>query len=269
VRQEALADLRPSHELTTCALTDPEDYEASWAVTVLQYRGTREVFDIARDFCHRECPQERTLGADILARLGEPDRPLAQEAFPILQSMAARESDDDVLESVVWALGHHRHLFGMGPFIGFRGHPAASVRQAVAGSLWGEVGADAVAVLIELSRDPVASVRDWACFGLGTTIDTDTADLRAALTARTDDSDEVTRVEAILGLARRRDERAFEPLARELTAESVNDKLFEAAAELGDPRLHDVLCKWRHFAEPGDYWLNEAIERCRRGCARD
>ncbi len=64
---------------------------------------------------------------------------------------------------------------------------------------------DAVDVLAVLSRDPDTDVRGWATFGLGSMIDRDTAQVRAALIARLDDPDADTRGEALVGLAARGD----------------------------------------------------------------
>ena len=49
-----------------------------------------------------------------------------------------------------------------------RGHPGAEVRRGVVLGLLALDDDLAVATLVELSRDPVAEIRDWATFGLGT-----------------------------------------------------------------------------------------------------
>jgi HEAT repeat protein len=99
----------------------------------------------------------------------------------------------------------------------------------------------AIKALIELSRDKDSDVRDWATFGIGTMIDTDTHEIREALLARVTDPDDDTRGEALVGLARRKDERVLEPLINELTGESVGLLAIEAAEELGNPRLGPAL----------------------------
>jgi hypothetical protein len=55
--------------------------------------------------------------------------------------------------------------------------------------------------------DEVASVRDWATFGLGTLSKTDTASLRDALVEPLSDDDADMRKKAIRGLALRKDVR--------------------------------------------------------------
>jgi HEAT repeat protein len=59
--------------------------------------------------------------------------------------------------------------------------------------------------LIRLTNDDSSDVRDDAVFGLGSILDLDTAEIRDALRARLFDSDLDTRLEALVGLAERRD----------------------------------------------------------------
>jgi hypothetical protein len=65
--------------------------------------------------------------------------------------------------------------------------------------------------LIHLSRDPSAEVRDWACFSLASSAE-DSPDIRAALWDRIRDRHYDTRIEALRGLALRRDARVRRPL---------------------------------------------------------
>jgi hypothetical protein len=80
----------------------------------------------------------------------------------------------------------------------------------------GHTDRKAVRTLIELSADPDADIRDWATFGLAQQIGTNTREVREALYARVEDEDDDTRAEALMGLARRRDERVSVPLIKEL-----------------------------------------------------
>jgi hypothetical protein len=108
-------------------------------------------------------------------------------------------------------------------------------------------------------------MRDWATFGLGTQIDTDTQEIREALFARVFDEDEVTRGEALVGLARRNDGRIVEPLIRELARYPNTEYLsysLEAAEELGDPRLLPVLTKLRPSQGSLVAAFDSAIQSC-------
>jgi hypothetical protein len=93
-----------------------------------------------------------------------------------------------------------------------------------------------------LSGDPVADVRDWACFGLGV-LHADNAQVRDALAARLDDPHEDTRGEALVALARTGDRRALTH-AGEVLAEPdrpLTMLQLQAAVELASPELLVVL----------------------------
>ncbi|OYV95779.1 MAG: hypothetical protein B7Z73_01935 [Planctomycetia bacterium 21-64-5] len=95
----------------------------------------------------------------------------------------------------------------------------------------------AIECLIRLSRDSDSDVRDWATFGLGSQCDLDTPQIRDALAARLDDTDDDTRHEAIVGLARRQDRRAIAAVGRELSSDCVSSLVLEAADLLGLPHV--------------------------------
>ncbi len=266
--REARDDPRTTHEFITMALTGLDE-EAAWdAVVMLHYRGTREVFDAACQLCASECPQERTLGANILGQLGVPNRSSPDESVAVLLKLLEVETDEDVLDAICIALGHIHDPTAIPSLARLKTHPSAKVRYAVVFGLLGFEGQLAITTLIELSRDQNDLVRDWATFGLGTQVDEDTPVIRAALLARVFDEDEVTRGEALVGLARRKDQQVIEPLIKELKrypdAEYGSYSL-EAAEEIADARLLPVLKRLKQSAEADDTTLDEAIRRCSGG----
>lgn len=89
---------------------------------------------------------------------------------------------------------------------------------------------EAHGVLIELTRDADAQVRDWAAFALGTQCETDTPAIRDALADRGADTDDETRCETLVRLARRGDRRVLTALHEELACQSVSTLVIEAAA---------------------------------------
>ena len=171
-------------------------------------------------------------------------------------------------------------------------HRAPDVRLAVAQSLpalahYDDPTPELLQSAIQLSRDPEASVRDWACFALGTQWrDVDTVDLREALAARLEDSDPETQSEALVGLAYRRDTRALPYVRAALSRPNGEIWRLEliAAGALSDPTLHDLVLQhqtgWddddapqptadlvRRLTDPagpGDDVLHGVAELCRR-----
>ena len=198
------SDPRPVEELISSALSEPDEEHTYWdAVVALHWRGTREVFDRTSQLCQSLCPMERRLGADILGQLGCPDRSFPKECPQILLGMLEREEDHRVLDAILVALSHHRAPEAIGPASRFRHHADPEVRLGVVFALMGYENQEAHGVLIELTRDADAQVRDWATFALGTQCETDTPAIRDALADRLADTDDETRCEALVGLARR------------------------------------------------------------------
>jgi HEAT repeat protein len=262
-KREAQNDPRATHELVTQVLTEPDENAAWEAVSTLQYRASRDVFDAACQLCGSACPQERTLGANILGQLGIPDRSFPEESVTVLRKLLAVESDKDVLRSVCVALGHIHDPIAIPDLASLKTHHNVMVRYAVVFGLLSFKEELAVNTLIELSRDQDELVRDWATFGLGSQIEADTPPIREALVARLSDADEIVRSEALVGLARRKDERVLDPLIRELErypAEKIGDFAIEAAEEMADTRLLPILTRLKEAS--GGEKFDEAIKCC-------
>jgi HEAT repeat protein len=239
--QQTRDDPRSTEELIRVALTE-EDEDAAWKpVVVLHFRGTQEVLAQAQVLCVSSDGKERALGANILGQLGVPDRVFPEDCFRTLARMLANESDPEVLEAIIVAYGHLHDVRAVELLAPFRNHADADVRLSVVHGVSRHEDDVAIKTLIELSRDEDENVRDWATFGLGSMIDTDTPEIREALLARVADSNDDARGEALVGLARRKDTRVLDPLIDELTSENVGMLALEAAEDLGDPRLGPAL----------------------------
>ncbi len=117
-------------------------------------------------------------------------------------------------------------------------------------------------VLIELMRDTDDQVRDWATVALGTQCETDSPAIRDALADRLTDTDDDTRCEALVGLARRGDRRVLPDLQKELACESVSTLAIEAAALIGEPRLITELIALRERWNGDKDLLEQAIRAC-------
>ena len=241
-----------------------KDEDSAWACnTVLQTRGTPEVFTAAADLCGSEKAREREVGAGILGQVRVPDESLSGEALKILHGMLRNESDPDALNSILVGIGHAQDADdtrGLRRIAGFRRHASDEVREGVVFALLAREDSTSVATLIELSRDQAIPVRDWATFGLGTQIELDTPSIRAALKARLHDTDTETRCEAIMGLASRKDPDVMSALLLELARDDVITLAFEAAAAYGDaslmPHLQRHLSAARARARGNNYWLS-------------
>jgi HEAT repeat protein len=202
------------------------------------------------------------LGADILGQLGNPQRAYPDESLAILCRMLESEKDEEVLCAAAVGLGHLNDTRAAAPLARLQDHPSAEVRSSIVHALLTQEEAPAISALIALSADENDHVRDWATFGLGSQIDTDTPEIRETLIRRIADPHDDTRAEALMGLARRRDKRVVEPLRQELSSECVGTLVVEAAREIGDARLYSALVALQEWWDLDEALLEEAIARC-------
>lgn len=259
-------DSRSTTELVSIALANPHDdddeslyWEAIWT---LRRRATFEVFEAARRLCESHCPIEQQAGCDILAQLGAPEMAFASASFPLAVSVLQRTDNLDTLYSSLSALGWLGDLRGVDFILPFLDHPDKDIRFGVTHALTAlREDQRSIDGLVRLTSDTHIEVRDWATFGLGTISEFDTPEIRSALLARLNDPDHVTRCEALVGLARRKDKRIIDTLVRELSNNEVHDLAVEAAAELGDPRCYPILLRLRETAGSHGY-MEQALNRC-------
>jgi len=261
--QEAQDDLRTTKDLIELALT-ANDEDVAWeAVSVLQFRGNREVFEAARKLCESGNSKERKLGADILGQLGIPDRTFPDESLAVLFKLLDNDKNIDVLNAVGVALGHLNDPRAIEPLVRLKNHPSEYVRSGVVFGLLGHENELAIKVLIELSSDENEEVRNWATFGLGSQINIDTKKIREALWQRINDNNEEIRGEALVGLAIRRDETVVSHLIEELSSECAGILAVEAAKEIGNQKLYPVLMQLKTWWKVNDDLLEEAISSCK------
>lgn len=228
----ASPDIEPLFQQTLARdYNDP----AAWdAVNALRRPGSREVFDRAVAWLASEDPLKRARGADILAQFGvTEEQPAAlhpEESFAVLSGLLAYESEPRPLASALTALGHLHDPRALALFLKFHDHPAHEVRLAVAFALGGFAGDPAaIRALIRLTTDGNGEVRNWATFSLGVEGDADAPEIRDALAARLKDGNEDARLEALVGLARRRDHRVLPQLLKTLAKRDVSVGEIEAA----------------------------------------
>lgn len=257
-------DLRSTPIMVGLALQASDDDERWEVVSALHRRSTQELFDVAETLCKSERPEERALGVDILGQGGNEAYEAA--AIGVLVSTIENEQHLDVLLSLGYALGHRRAAAGVPFLVALRHHEDPGVREAVVFGLLCQEAPEAVEALIELSRDTDGDVRNWATFGLGSQIDVDTPEVRAALRARLGEEDDEIRGEAFVGLARRKDASIVAQLYGELSGGEICILMLEAAEELGDPALYPVLLELEEAWSDEDGSFVEAAHRAVARC---
>lgn len=220
---------------------DDEDEEGGpWeAVSKLQAIASREVLTRASEWARDRRPARRRRGIDILAQLGKtPEHPttvFSEEIYSVVTAVLADEQDLEVIDSCLVALGHVANPAAIPMILRYRRHPDPDVRFAAAFGL--SCFADhteAIAPLIDLTRDADPDIRDWATFGLGVQGSADSPEIRKALIERLNDGNPDTREEAVAGLGKRKELRVLPDLIELLQQDEVSYGVVEAACHLLD-----------------------------------
>ena len=200
-------------------------------VSALRSRPSDFVFSKCIELIDSGILKEKIAGIDVLAQLGVKERPFYKETIEIFFDLIKKEKDSKLLSSILIAISHNNDKLKQKKIeiiSSFKSHRSSNVRYGVVLSLLGLNNSKAIDTLIVLSRDKKESVRDWATFGLGTQIDIDNDFIRNALWDRVNDKDQDTKLEAIVGLAKRKDFRIKEIIKRELINGQFGTLLFEA-----------------------------------------
>jgi HEAT repeat protein len=265
-------DARSNEELlaTVQACRNDSDDPRYWdSVAVLHGRFDEILWEQVRPWTDSPDATLRATAADVLGQVHHSCPPLQAPVARLLIAKAESEPEPNVLSSLAAALGHNGSPERLSALVNLADHPDANVRHAVASSLGGIDAPAAVAALLKLSEDPDVDVRDWATFGLGSMTEFDTPQLRQALLARTEDSDEETRGESIVGLARRRDVRVVAVIERELCRPDAANLVVDAAHEFPQPSFLAGLKRLDRERWDRERWDLESVAAAIAACGGD
>lgn len=271
-------DPRSSDELLNLALTkdmDTDNEEFWHPVRSLHYR-LPTIIDRVEELLRSSDPKSRDTAATILGQNSLKEKWAVSRCVDLLLSAIQKETSVDVLPSIIHALGNLQDLKGVEAVLPFAKHPDSDVRYAVVHSISGHVDQRAIHALIQLSSDPDRDVRNWATYGLGSQIETDTTAVREALLARLEEDDVEIRGEGLVGLARRGDARVVTPLLHELAttdpdslrnglAIDAANAIVRLAEKTGAPTWLPVLEKLHSLEISDSSRVTAAITRCTSG----
>lgn len=239
-------------------------------IKALWSRPGKDVFKKCKDLIRSAVPRERRIGIDVLSQLGGMDRPYAAETLALYLRILPKEKDPKVLESLLHAIGHNNTGLenkDIDTLSALKKHNYGVVRFGLVFALTDIDKPVAIDVLIHLSADKDTDIRNWATFALGEQISRNNKAIRDALWARADDPDEDTRLEAVMGLARRKDPRVHAVINRELSTGEAGTLLFDAIISLGNADFLTALKKLERQSAKDDSihpsWrlkLGEAID---------
>lgn len=213
-------------------------------ISILRKRTTKEVFEKSVQLIKSKTPKEKIIGIDVLAQLGIPPRPFLKKTINLFFEVLETENNTKVLKSLLIGIGHNNEKLStrqISKLTEFRKSKSSLIKEGLIFSLLTVNHPKAIECLIKLSSDKLNHIRDWATFGLGTQINEDNEEIRKALWNRVNDKHPETKLETILGLAKRKDERIKPIIVQELLNGEYGIILFEAIEEIGDRENLKVL----------------------------
>jgi len=230
----------------------------------LRSRANTNVFNTCVKLIKSSNPKERVIGIDILAQLGLTPRPFFKESRKLFFEVLNKEKNPKALLSVLYAIGHNNEKLKLDEITllaSYKNDKDEGVREGLVSALLSVDNKLAIDTLICLTTDRISHIRDWATFGIGTQIERDNKLIREALWLRVDDKHQDTRFEAIVGLAKRKDQRIKEIIKRELLNGDYGSLLFEAIEELDDkdflPILRKHLAKAKRNESSNPAWVKD------------
>jgi HEAT repeat protein len=237
-------------------------------ISVLRKRPSKELFTKCEDLTKSKNPKVRKIGIDILAQLGLPPRPFLKETLKIYFDLFEVETDPDVLLSLLYSIGHNNDKLDneqIEKICSFKNSENSWVKEGLVAALLGIDNLNAIETLIKLSSDKLSHIRNWATFGLGTQIETNNKQIRDALWERVNDKHQETKLEAIVGLAKRKDKRVNDIIKREITDGEYEILLFEAIIETQEIAFLPLL-QQNFTTDNSNKTINPAWENVLKNC---
>ncbi|WPD23619.1 MAG: HEAT repeat domain-containing protein [Candidatus Electrothrix scaldis] len=265
------ADLRSSEELIEAHRQEMNsEQDTREAIGILHSRGGWKEFELGKQLTESGNPEDRIIGADILSQLGLDKRSFHEESLAVLINLL-RDPDHQVIHYAAIGLGHRNDARAIPPLVELAEHEDALVRFGVTFGLSCHDDEQAIAVLMQLCKDEDYDVRNWAMFDLACQTDMDGPEIREALAAGLQDVEAEIRGEALVGLARRKDARAFPAIVKEWAAHDVSILSIEAAEELADPDLVPHLMNLQESLEftEDDQYFQDRIEDALMACEKN
>tara|TARA_R110002096_G_scaffold434683_2_gene657349 strand:+ start:789 stop:1598 length:810 start_codon:yes stop_codon:yes gene_type:complete len=238
-------------------------------VRELRKRPNNEVYNRAYKLAESESEKEKIIGIYVLAQLGFDPRFLQAKTVELYFKLLEDEKSPKVISAILSSISHNNENLNekqISKLIEFKTHKFVNVRFELALALSCLENENAIKTLIELSNDKDSDTRNWATFGIGTQLDNDTEEIRTALWNRVTDKDEITRLEAISGLAKRKDRKIKEVLKTELENIDENGSLILESIELFNdkdfiPLLEKKIIENKKSKKVNEDWLLETMTK--------
>lgn len=238
-------------------------------VRELRKRPNIKVYNKAYKLAKSEIEKEKIIGIYVLAQLGFDPRFQQAKTVKLYFKLLENEKSPKVISAILSSISHNNENLSekqISKLIEFKTHKFVNVRFELTLALSCLENENAIKTLIELSNDKDSDTRNWATFGIGTQIENDTEEIRSALWNRVTDKDEITRLEAISGLAKRKDKKIKEVLKTELEYIDEKGSLILESIELFKdkdfiPLLEKKIVENKKSKKVNEDWLLETINK--------
>lgn len=237
-------------------------------IFALRKRPSEELFFKCVELTKSKDPKIRSIGIDILAQLGLPPRPFLKETLKLYFELLHIEKEPKVVMALLYAIGHNNEKLSKNQIeklCSFINTDNNLIKEGLVNSLLGIDELIAIETLIKFSSDKLSDIRNWATFGIGTQIERNNKSIREALWHRVNDKHQETKLEAIVGLALRKDVRINEIIKIELHNGEYSTLLFDAIIETKNkeflPLLKQNLKLSKNNKSTNSEWLND-LKNC-------
>ena len=237
-------------------------------ISELRKRATDEIYDQAYKLVKSESDKNKIIGIDVLAQLGFNPRLGQQKTIDLYFELLENEQDDDVLFSLFYGISHNNENLTekqVLKLIEFKDSKNKDVRYSLVSALSIIENSKAIETLIKLSEDKFSAIRNWATFGIGTLSEENNERILNALWKRTEDKHQETKLEAIVGLANRKEVKVKEKIIEELKNGEYGTLLFDAIETLKDkdfiPHLENNLKSAKEDSGIKEEWISD-LKNC-------
>ncbi|HAD80661.1 DUF5724 domain-containing protein [Empedobacter falsenii] len=244
--------------------TDKSRWET---IRILRSRPSKDLFEKCIKLINSNDQNKKIIGIDILAQLGKDKRPFRKETLKIYFELLNSETNVNVLFSILSGISFNEKELNkkqINKICSFQNSNSDLIKQGIVNALGFIEDEKAIDVLIKFSKDKANRIRSWATFYIGH-VDFDNEYIREALWSRVNDKHQETRMEAITGLAKRKDDRIIEVIKQEIIKDDFGSLLFEAILETENkdfiPILQQELNDSKNIETINSDWI-KGFEEC-------
>lgn len=263
-----MSKLNWSDEKLISRLINYKTDKSKWeTIRILRSRPSKDLFNKCVEFINSNDQNKKVIGIDILAQLGKDKRPFRKETLKIYFELLNTETDGDILFSILSGISFNEKELNkkqINQIASFQNSNSNLIKQGIVHALGFIEDKKAIDILIKLSKDKANNIRSWATFYIGQ-VDFDNESIREALWNRIYDTHQETRLEAITGLAKRKDDRITEVIKQEIIKDDFGSLLFEAILETENkdfiPILQQELNESKNIETINPDWI-KGLEEC-------